>query len=304
MGDRQPTYGRGEGNASAVLHYMETHQPAGVTYRYILTAKEETLHLINNQDILKIYDEIDSLVVQIEKGEAALEEYRTNPDAINRDGAAMGYEGDDYAATMTSITRGRLARLRTDLEAKEAAAERQILEEEFPRIRLEFRRLAEALTEGREEYVAAVEYARDNVILDYGMALNPYDTIQAWERNLQQYNMLKEGFAVQLSDEAIIAFLKMLGQAAVMEVATLGLSKIVRLGQALTATARAINGVASALARRFLSYTPRTRAFIERVRARLRQQRPHDPDTRGTTNRGTAPPKSPAGCTAAACGFQ
>lgn len=296
MGDEnQPTYSEANGNAAAVLHYMESQLPEDWEFRNTLTPEEEDLHFINNQDILEIAEELEPLYVRLEAQQQRVRELQEQFGLTGNESPVMLSRQDAYNVTLIRAQQTIANQIQAEIDVVSPGIELRILQE-FPRIRLEFDRLARDLEVGREGYVRALGYLDLYPTLPLDVReQNPYAVrrtgeqrqaegiVANWERDRQKYELLKEGFAVQLSDEALERLVVWILQAVVTEIVTLGLAKYLRAGQALAAAARAINRSAAHLGARFLALSPGTKRLLERARSRLPRDNSPTPPRNGVT---------------------
>lgn len=284
-----------QGNAAAQLYVLASAPPDENPFKNFLTNEEIERHAYFNDDILEHAEEIDEL-------EAANESAR-------RRWAGMNARQRDRNGGIPLAIARREARI-PELEDRILA--------ELEEVRTEYRDLAEALHNGREDYVE--HYANATALTEqtgitredarrYGLGPGPQgqmvyfeSQMAAYEATYNDYKLIEQGFKYNTTREVLINLVWGAIAIIAVEIATAGIAKFVAIGAyAIRATAVGRAAIAAgrageALIARFMALTEATRRRVVDVVRRGRRSEPERPPRDGDTIEGESPRPNTATC--------
>lgn len=288
-----------QGNASALINVIESSPPEVCPFDMVLTPEMELLHFINNEDIMEHAEEMQE----------ALE---ANASSAARYAGMNDRQRTRHGSGIPHAIRRREARI-IELE--------ELILAEIDEAQNEYRMLAHALCEGRQEYIEAravvglapITQSEQRVMNRTGrnnsrpeMTRQNMHEVLEFERYHDAYKLLESGFAHVTTREQITSILSFIGRELMIEIVTLGLAKYVR---AVRAAATALDRAADALraagkavvVSRYQRLSPAIRERLNNLYRRRQPDRQQTHPRDGETVEGRPGQAARPRCVAGAC---
>lgn len=306
-----------DANAQALLHVLEGQHPAETEFEHVLTLEQEHKHYYFNDDILLIAERIDDIVrTEDARRTSLISQYGYPDDTDLQPHNATAATSPDRRA-MSGQGWSRWEQFRRDQETwqQEIVEFEQQIEQILNEVRTEYRRLAEVLTSGREEYVESHEVVRQRIEVEipeatevmreaygelpedfraYVVPTNElYDArnrIYSYERNFADYRMLQEGLSITIDDITVYDVVWWAALFIIGEIITLGTLHYFVLGAravSLTRAGRAVTASAQRMMKRFNDLADRTKDILANIRRRRRGEEPLEASSTGPQGQST-----------------
>lgn len=316
------TIAEAEGNAAAIVHVIESTPPEENPFKTVLTREEEDLHFYFNDDILELSERLEQLILGhdelVQRYERLSE--RAN-DAMDIGDPQSVYEVQT-SQNMLSMTVYQLE----ENERQQAQLEQDIIAE-IDEAQSEYRRLAENLNAGREDYVR--HYYRAQAMMDeYGVSHRSvypgpgpegaaasaglYEInrkMSEYEQTHTFYKLLERGFNFTTTQEALESLAWGAIALVATEIATAGIGKFVAISGVVIRLTKYADDLVHAtrlgrhIVARFMALKELTRTrLMKLMRSRRKTEHPNYPRN-GLTDEQVAARRASRTCASGAVAF-
>ncbi len=304
-----------QGNAAAQLYVLASAPPDENPFKNWLTNEEIERHAYFNDDILEHAEEIDDLErrLAVDQSTYNIRQPAWDDSVSAQDRIAYYTDPSNGSDGMDGARAQRIVGTLREISELE-----DLILAELDEVRSEYRMLAEALHNGREQYVehygnaAALSeqsgITRERARRD-GLGPGPQgqmvyldSQMSAYEATYNDYKLIEQGFKYNTTREVLINLVWGAIAIIAVEIATAGIAKFVAIGAyALRATAAGRAAMAAgrageALIARFMALTEATRRRVVSVVRRGRRSEPDAPPRDGDTIQGESPRPNTATC--------